>query len=137
MNTRASIIHIEILEQGGANIMCVHIANEKEILKHFDSIFNTDTVNNVKFDDMKLLKAIFDYFDNDIYNASQEYEKLRKEHNRIETEFEDTLTYKQKEMYDKCCEIKCSMTVEQEQQLFLFGYIVAKELNIESTLSRD
>lgn len=117
--------------------MCVHIANEKEILKHFDSIFNTDTVNNVKFDDMKLLKAIFDYFDNDIYNASQEYEKLRKEHNRIETEFEDTLTYKQKEMYDKCCEIKCSMTVEQEQQLFLFGYIVAKELNIESTLSRD
>lgn len=29
----------------------------KEILKHFDAVFNTETIKNIKFDDMKLLKV--------------------------------------------------------------------------------
>ena len=36
--------------------------DDKKILSHFDAIFNTETIKNVKFDDMKLLKVLYEYF---------------------------------------------------------------------------
>ena len=55
----------------------------RETLKHFDNIFNTETIKNIKFDNMKLLKALYDYFEEDIYTPSNKYSTLRHKHIEI------------------------------------------------------
>ena len=108
--------------------------NSKEILKHFDNVFNTETIRNVKFDNMKLLKALFNYFEEDIYTPSTNYSTLRHKHIEISDELERTFTPNQRELFEKYWEIGSEMCVEENKQLFLFGYIIAKELDIETKL---
>lgn len=107
---------------------------EKEILVHFDNIFNTETIKNIKFDNMKLLKTLYDYFEEDIYTPSAKYSKLRHKHIQISDELEETFTQEQKKLFEEYWEIGSEMCVEENKQLFLFGYIIAKELDIETKL---
>lgn len=106
----------------------------RETLKHFDNIFNTETIKNIKFDNMKLLKALYDYFEEDIYTPSNKYSTLRHKHIEISDELEETFTPDQKELFEKYWEIGSQMCEEENEQLFLFGYIIAKELEIETEL---
>ena len=110
--------------------------NGKEMLEHFDSVFNTETIRNIKFDNMKLLKALFNYFDEDIYTPSSKYSTLRHKHIEISDELEKTFTPEQKELFEKYWEIGSEMCAEENEQLFLFGYIIAKELDIEIKLRK-
>lgn len=50
-----------------------------ELLKHFDSISNICTLKTIKFDNMPLLKALFEY----LYKPSEKYDKLRRQHIEI------------------------------------------------------
>ena len=43
----------------------------------------------------------------------------------------ETLTKEQKQLLEKCLETTYMLLVEQDEQAFLFGYILAKELEIE------
>ena len=45
--------------------------DNKEILKHFDRMFNTETAKHIKFDNMKLLKVLYEYFEEDIYTRTK------------------------------------------------------------------
>lgn len=108
--------------------------NNTEILKHFDSIFNTETLRHIKFDNMKLLKVLYEYFEEEVYTPSTKYSKLRHKHIEISDELEKTFTLEQKQLFERYWEIGSEMTAEENEQLFLFGYVIAKELDRETIL---
>lgn len=103
-----------------------------EILKHFDSIFNTETAKHIKFQDMRLLKALYEYFEEDVYTPSTKYSELMHKHIEISDELEKTFTPEQKELFERYWEVGSEMTTEENEQLFLFGYVIAKELDREA-----
>lgn len=106
----------------------------KEHFKHFDSIFGTDTFKNIKFQELKLLKVLYEYFEEEVYTPSPKYSELRYKHIEISDELEKTFTPEQQELYEKYWEIGSEMTAEENEQLFLFGYIVATQLNKEAKI---
>ena len=108
--------------------------NGKEVLKHFDTIFNTETIKNIKFDDMKLLKVLYEYFEENLYTPNERYSALRKEHIAISDELEKTFTPDQQQLFEKQWEIGSELCTEENEQLFLFGYIIATELNRETKI---
>lgn len=108
--------------------------NSREILKHFDSIFNTETAKHIKFQDMKLLKALYEYFEEDVYTPSTKYSELMHKHIEISDELEKTFTPKQKQLFERYWEVGSEMTAEENEQLFLFGYIIATQLNTEAKI---
>ena len=73
----------------------------KEISKHFDSIFETDTLKHIDFKNMKLLKTLFNYFLEDLYIPSLKYEKLRNNQIRISDKLEETFTQEQKKLFER------------------------------------
>lgn len=109
----------------------------KEILKHFDTIFNTETIKNIKFDDMKLLKVLYEYFEENLYTPSERYSALRKEHIAISDELEKTFTPDQKELFEKQWEIGSELCAEENEKLFLFGYIIGSELKSEIEMLKN
>ena len=105
-----------------------------EILKHFDVIFNTETAKHIKFQDMKLLKALYEYFEEDIYKPSAKYLELMHKHIEISDELEKTFTPEQAQLFEQYWEVGSEMTLEENEQLFLFGIIMARELDIETKI---
>ena len=105
-----------------------------ERLKHFDVIFNTETAKHIKFQDMKLLKALYEYFEEDAYTPSTRYSDLRHKHIEISDELEKTFTPDKQQLFEKYWEIGSYMCAEENRQLFLFDYIIAKELDREIKL---
>lgn len=113
---------------------------ETEILKHFDKVFETDTIKNLKninFNEMKMLIKFFEYFEEDLYTPSADYEKLRKQQIDISNKLEKIFTKEQQILFEKYWEISNQMVFEEQQQLFLFGYIVAKEMDKEAQLHKE
>ena len=107
---------------------------EKELLKHFDSIFDTDTLKTIKFDNMPMLKALFDYFEEFLYKPSPKYDKLRRQHIEISDLLEKSFNEAQQTLFKKYWEVGCEMKLEESEQLFCFGYIIAKKLEQESKI---
>jgi hypothetical protein len=105
--------------------------NEEEILKHFDNIFETDTLKHINLKDMKLLKMLFKKFEEQLYKPNDRYKKLTRECVEISDKLEETFTEEQKELFDKLDEKRNEMIGTENEQFFLFGYILAKELDIE------
>ena len=85
-----------------------------EILKHFDVIFNTETAKHIKFDNMKLLKALYEYFEEDVYTTSTRYSKLRHKHIEISDELEKTFTPEQKKLFERYWKVESAMTAEKK-----------------------
>ena len=108
--------------------------NEEETLKHFDSVFDADTLKTIHFSNMKMLKALYEYFEEDIYTPSPKYSKLRHNHIEIADKLESTFSDEQKKLFEQYWELGTQMCEEEQQQLFLFGYIIATKLNIESKI---
>ena len=109
--------------------------DDKKILSHFDAIFNTETIKNIKFDDMKLLNDLYEYFEESIYTPSPKYSELRHKHIEVSDELERTFTPDQQKFFEKYWKIGSELCAEENKQLFLFGYILAKELDIETSLN--
>lgn len=107
---------------------------QTEILKHFDDIFETDTLKHIDFGNMKLLKALFNYFEEDLYTPSIKYERLRTK--QIRNKLESTFTQEQQELFEKYLEVTSEMSLEEDEQLFLFGFIIAKKLEQETRIKK-
>lgn len=107
---------------------------EMALLRHFDSIFDTDTLRTIKFDNMPLLKALFEYFEEYLYKPSEKYDKLRRQHIEISDLLEKSFTEGQQTLFEKCLEVSNEMVLEEYEQLFYFGYIMAKKLEQESKI---
>lgn len=105
-----------------------------ERLKHFDRIFNTETAKHIKFQDMKFLKTLYEYFEEDIYKPSTKYLELMHKHIEISDELEKTFTPEQSELFEKYWEVGSEMTLEENEQVLIFGFIMARELDIETKI---
>lgn len=108
--------------------------NAEETLELFDSIFDADTLKTINFSNMKMLKALYEYFEEDIYTPSPKYSRLRHKHIEISDKLESTFSKEQKKLFEQYWELGTQMCEEEQQQLFLFGYIIATKLNIESKI---
>lgn len=109
---------------------------ETELLKHFDSTFDTNTLKTIKFDNMPMLKALFEYFEEFLYKPSEKYDKLRRQHIEVADLLEKSFTEGQQTLFEKYWELGCQMEIEENEQLFFFGYIIAKKLEEESRIEK-
>lgn len=123
--------------KGGVKIVEKEKADIVEIKKHFDSIFGTNTLNNINFKDLPLLQQLFDYFEEDIYKPSPKYDELRRKHIEIADLLEQSFTEAQQTLFEKYWEIGNQMSVEENQQLFFFGCIMTKTLEKETNILKE
>lgn len=66
--------------------------NAEETLELFDSISDADTLKTIDFSNIKMLKALYEYFEEDIYTPSPKYSKLRHKHIEISDKLESTFS---------------------------------------------
>ena len=59
-----------------------------EILKYFDKVFYIKTVKHIKFNNMRLLKVLYEYFEEDVYTPNTKYSELRHKHIEISDKLE-------------------------------------------------
>lgn len=109
----------------------IDFCGQEEYLKHFDNIFETNTFENIKFDNMKMLKKLYEYFGEDLYTSSSRHKELRIKYIEESEKLEETFSEEQQRQFEKCWELYNEMLGETEEQLFIFGYILASELNTE------
>lgn len=103
---------------------------EEEYVKNFDKIFNTELSKNMRTN-MPLLNKIFYYFEYDIYVLDSRQKELGKEKLLVYDELSRSMSEKQVDLLNKYCELQNEVTIDLEKQLFIFGYLVAMELNRE------
>ena len=96
--------------------------SEKEILRHFDDIFDTDALHNIDFNNLPLLKLLFEYFEEELYKPSKKYEQLRKKHIDVADLLEQSFTEPQQTLFEKYWELENEMSAEESQQLFFFRF---------------
>ncbi len=111
--------------------------SEKEVLEHFDSIFGTNTTNTINLEDMKLLKILFEKFEEKLYRPSSEYRKLSRQSIKIADQLSITFTEEQQKLFEKLSEIRNNIVGEENEQFFYFGYIVCEELRNECKIKKE
>ena len=114
----------------GRGIMCGKKEIEEDYLKNFDEVFGTKTSKSIKLN-MPLLKNIFNNFREDIYFPSKKHDRLRNKEIELYEKLKESLSDEQIKEINKIMEIQNQMTEEVEEQLFLFGFVVATELSEE------
>lgn len=105
----------------------------KDYLEMFDKLFETDTKEHIDFKKMKLLKSLHQYFTEELYTPSQEYNKIRREFIDYADNLREQLTEEQKDIFDKAIDLCNEMTEEQDEQVFIFGCIMGNKLKLELT----
>ena len=120
--------------KGGVSIVD---EKSKEILKHFDSTFDTSTLDNIDFNNLPMLKKLFEYFEEDLYKPSPKYAELRRKHIEIGELLEKSFNEGQQTLFEKYWEVGNEMTLEEHEHLFYFGFILAKTLDNETQLTKD
>lgn len=109
----------------------------KEILQHFDSIFDTSTLTNIDFNNLPLLKKLFEYFEEDLYTPSPKYKELRKKHIEVADLLEKSFTEGQQTLFEKYWELGNEMDLEEHEYLFYFGVIIGKTFDKETQLIKE
>ncbi len=103
---------------------------KENCVKRFGEIFEIKNIN-IDVTKLPLLKYIIREFGEDLYTPSEKNEKLRNEKAKLQKEFETILTKEQYEKFIKYWELENKATEELEEQLFMYGFIMAKELDRE------
>lgn len=107
---------------------------ETNYIEHFNKIFGTKTDKHLRLN-MPMLKIIFKNFGEDIYTPNEKHNQIRKQKIKISDELEETFTEEQKKLFYKYNEIENQLTDDVEEQLFMFGYIIANALQAEYKLN--
>lgn len=110
---------------------------KQEYLKFFDEIFGTDTEKYIDLKKVPLLSKVYDRILDDILKMNKKCEKLWKQSNKASEKLCKTLTREQKKLFEDFLEIDTELQIETEEQIFMFGYIIAKELDRESKIQRQ
>jgi hypothetical protein len=86
---------------------------------------------------MKLLKIIFEKFEEQLYKPNDRYKKLTRECVEISDKLEKTFTNEQRELFYKLDEKRNEIAGNENEQFFYFGYIICKELDIETKIKKE
>lgn len=105
--------------------------NDYKVL--FDEVFNARTKDEIELD-MPLLNILFNELRDKLYTTSKDYIELQRECCKLYDELFKSLNLEQKELLEKIDEMNCQIYAEQEKKLFIFGYLMAKELDNEANI---
>ena len=106
-----------------------------KVLKHFDNIFNTDTSNKIK--KLPLFRVFFEKFKEDFYTVDEGTKELIAKRTEISKKLKEQLTEEQQKLWEEYGSINSEIDDNLKRQLFLFGYITATELFVETTDKKD
>lgn len=104
------------------------------ILEHFNDIFVTNL--NIKLD-IPILKLIYDRFQEEITMPNSEYRELRKRHIKMSDELRSKLNKEQWDLFEQHWEIINQMGAIENEQLYYFGWIMAKALGEEGRIKDE
>lgn len=110
------------------------IDNSKEFAQLFDKIFNTDTIHKLDFEKMKLLHKVYEYFEEDMCKNCPSYRELSEQHIDIVDMLEKTHSKAQTTLFNEHLEIGSQMVSIECEQMFYFGFILAKTLDTETKI---
>ena len=109
---------------------------KQDYLRMFDEIFRTKVSKSIRLN-MPLLKAIFNEFGEALYTPSKRYEELRHQKIDLSDKLEETFTEEQQIIFNQYNEIENQISGDIEEQLFMFGYIIAAELKEETQINNE
>ncbi|MBQ3407859.1 MAG: hypothetical protein IJH12_01470 [Clostridia bacterium] len=102
----------------------------EEYAKLFDNAFKCNISKKIRLD-MTMLNKIYECFENDIYVPTNFQKTLSKQRAKKYVEVTNILDNKQRKAFDEYFEIENEIQIDIEKQLFIFGFLVAKELDVE------
>lgn len=100
--------------------------------------FGTTTINdiNIYYSKFKMLLNIYQVLEEDICQTSPSYNKLRKQHIEIVDMLEQSFTKGQQTLFEKQFDIGSDMIAVENEQMFIFGYIMAKTLDTDIKIDK-
>ena len=101
----------------------------EKYVKKFNDVFKINIKDNDINNKLKLLEDIFMALEDKLYSETIDYNEIKKKYFDISKKLEETFTEQQKELFEKVWELNICMNIETEKQLFIFGYLLANELN--------
>lgn len=110
--------------------------NKNEILSHFDSLFGTRVKKHIELN-MPLIKCVLDRLCELPSMPSRTYRKALHQQNVLADKLRATMTEEQREMFEAYQEMKNQTLAISDEQLFCFGYIFAKEFDIEGKIDKE
>ena len=103
---------------------------KQEYLELFDKLFDKD-IRNIKLEDKPMLKELYYYFEEKLYQPNDRYLKLKEHRNEVDKEIEKEFTSLQYNLFVEYWELDNIMASEMEKQIFLYGVIIGAKLNEE------
>lgn len=103
----------------------------KQLLQHFDNIFETDTTRDVDlyFNNITMIQNVYEMFEEDFSRTNKEYETIRTKSIEVSDILEKSFTEAQQTLFEKYWEIEMQMSALECEKMFYFGYIMAKTLD--------
>ena len=104
---------------------------KQKYLEFFDEIFGTNTKKYIDLKQVPLLTAIYDTFREQLLTLNDKYKGLRNARLDIYDAMQEKMTREQKDLLETYIDLSEDMENEMAQQIFVFGVILANELNRE------
>ena len=108
----------------------------EEILQHFDDLFAIKVNKQIK-NKMQFVKLIYERFEEVLTKPNETYKKLLHKDIEISDKLLSTLDSGQQKQFEKHLDTMNRMCALESKQLFCFGFILAKTLEKEGTMSSD
>ncbi len=106
----------------------------EEILKNIDKIMGTNKYNRIDKTRFPLLLKIFEKFREDIDIQTKTIKTLKKEKLQVLEKIDNSFNEEQKRLFEKYWEIENKQKNVIEENIFLFGYLIKNELDIENKI---
>ena len=100
----------------------------EEYINHFDKLFNTELLKSIDIKQLQILNCIYERFNDELYTLTNTKKAGKKNISSLYNKLNETLTEKQKKIFEKYCESIYNETEDMEKQLFVFGFCIANEL---------
>lgn len=103
---------------------------EKQLLQHFDNIFGTNTMQHFDyyFNKIKMLANIYEVLEEDLCRTNPKYKELRMQHIEVVDMLDKSFSKAQQTLFEKHFDLGSEMASVENEQMFYFGYIMAKTL---------
>lgn len=104
----------------------------EEIIKRFDETFFTNTMKDIDLKNMPILTAIFKGLGENLYIFDEPYEKLRKQKINVESKLIKSFSEEEDKLYNELWDLDNKLVSQREQQMFIYGYLIARHLEKET-----
>ena len=106
----------------------------EEILKNIDKIIGTNKYDSIDKTRFPLLLKIFEKFREDIDIQTKTIKTLKKEKLQVLEKIDNSFNEEQKRLFEKYWEIENKTNMISEKSIFLFGYVLKNEMDIENKI---